>query len=84
MQYGRPPRPVERIASHQTQKQRLGRHPARQTPDTRDVPQSLYTLLHLKVAQIFLNDVGHRHAQRSGKILSGHQLLLFRILQQPV
>jgi hypothetical protein len=34
------------------------------------------------VTQIFLDDVGHRHAQRGGEILRGHGLLFFRILQK--
>lgn len=34
------------------------------------------------MAQIFLDDIRHRHTQGCGKILSCHALLLFRILQQ--
>jgi len=37
--------------------------------------------LKFKVSQILLDDVGHGHAQRGGKILRRHPLLLFRIFQ---
>jgi hypothetical protein len=40
-------------------------------------------LLQLKVAQIFLHDRRHRHAQRRRKILHRHRLLLFLICDKP-
>ena len=38
--------------------------------------------MNLKVPQILLHDIGHRHAQRGRKILRRHALVPFRILQQ--
>jgi hypothetical protein len=42
--------------------------------------QGFGALVQFEMAQIFLNDVGHRHAQGSGEILRGQRFLLFRVL----
>jgi hypothetical protein len=42
----------------------------------------LNPLLEFEVPKIFLNNIRHRHAQRRRKVLHGHGVLFFRILQQ--
>ena len=39
-------------------------------------------MLQLEVAEIFLNDVRHRHAKCRSEVLGRHFLLLFRILEK--
>jgi hypothetical protein len=46
------------------------------------VPQSQGSLLQFEMAQIFQNDVGHRHAKGRGKILLRHCLLAGRVSKE--
>jgi hypothetical protein len=39
--------------------------------------------MQLEMAQVFLNDVRHRHAQCRGEILHGQRFLFFRVFQKP-
>ncbi len=55
----------------------------RKAPKAGNVSESLDPLLKLEVAKIFLNYIGHGHAQRRGEVLRRHGGLLVRILQQP-
>ncbi|HVI80365.1 MAG TPA: hypothetical protein VM715_19870 [Candidatus Acidoferrum sp.] len=67
-----PPCPAQGVPRHEAQQQRLGRHPIREPPNARHVPERLYTLLQLEVAKIFLHHIGHRHPERGRKILHRH------------
>jgi hypothetical protein len=44
--------------------------------------ESLDSLLKLKVPEIFLDDIRHRHAQCRGEVLPRHRPLFFKILKQ--
>lgn len=66
------------------QKQRLGRNPARQSTHTRHILEGLNPLLEFEVPKIFLNHVRHGHTQGRRKVLHGHGVLFFRILEQLV
>lgn len=44
--------------------------------------QGLNPLLKFEVPQVFLHDVGHRHAQRGRKVLDCHALLFLSVLQK--
>jgi hypothetical protein len=76
---GRTVHPAERSAGHQPEQKRFGRDPVRQFAEPGDVAQSQSSLLQLKMAQIFEDDVGHGHAERGGKILFRHGLLPDRV-----
>jgi hypothetical protein len=71
-----------RIAGHQSQQQRARRHPAGQAAEFGDLPYGFRSLLKFEMAQVLLNDRGHRHAQRGGEIVHRHGLLLLRVCKQ--
>jgi hypothetical protein len=74
--------PSQRIPRHQAQHKRLGRNPARHSAKSRDLPQSLGSLLQFEMTKIFLHDHGHRHAQGCAEILHRHGALFFAIRKQ--
>ncbi len=75
-------RPAPRIPGHQTQKNRLRWNPVRKLAHADELPQCHATLLQFEVAQIFQDNVGHRHTQSHGKILLRHGLLFRRIREK--
>lgn len=76
------PGPAQRIPRHEAEQQSLRGDPARQSPDVGHISERLHSLLKLEVAKIFLNDIGHGHAQPGGKVLCRHCALLVGILQE--
>jgi len=74
--------PAQRLARHQAQQKTFRRYPAGNFAESGDVPQGDTSLLKFEVAQIFQNDVRHRHAQSGRKILLRHSLLSRRIAQE--
>jgi len=71
--------PTVRATRHHAQHERFRRHPSGQPSESRNLTQGLGALFQLEMAQVFLHDRGHGHAQSGRKILDGHGFLLLGI-----